>query len=203
VSISQLGGRLLLALAAIGLMSTGVRGDAALSKRDADNLMRKLVQINENATAQRATAAKTTIVTEPEVNAYLRYHARDEIPPGVTDPYVAILGEGRLEGRAVVDLNAVRRQKKRGWMDPLGYVAGRVPVEASGTLQTSDGVGRFMLESASIGGLPVPKVVLQEVVSYYSRRPEDPDGVSLDDPFELPARIREIKVGMGRATVIQ
>jgi hypothetical protein len=183
--------------------TTGIRGDLALSKRDADSLLRKLVQINENAAVPRTRDARSTTVTEPEVNAYLRYHARGEIPPGVTDPYVTIVGNGRLEGRATVDLDAVRRQKQRGWLDPLGYLTGRLPIEASGVLQTTEGIGRFTLQSVSVGGLPVPKVVLQEIVSYYSRRPEDPDGVGLDDPFELPARIREIRVGTGQAVVIQ
>jgi hypothetical protein len=190
-------------LAILSVATADVRGDAALTKRDADSLLRKLVQINENAAIPRAKSARATTVTEPEVNSYLRYHARGEIPPGVTDPYVTIVGSGRLEGRATVDLDAVRRQKKRGWLDPLGYLTGRLPIEASGVLQTDAGVGRFMLQSASVGGVPVPKVVLQEILSYYSRRPDDPDGIALDDPFELPARIREIKVGAGQAVVIQ
>ena len=195
--------RSILALAIVTAASVGIRSDATLTKRDADSLLRKLVQINENAIVPRAKSARATTVTEPEVNAYLRYHARGEIPAGVTDPYVTIVGAGRLQGRAVVDLDAVRRQKKRGWLDPLGYLTGRVPIEAKGVLQTSEGVGRFTLDSASVGGVPVPKVVLQELVSYYSRRPENPAGVGLDDPFELPARIREIQVGTGQAVVIQ
>lgn len=195
--------RSVFALAILSAATVGVRGDASLTKRDADALLRKLVQINENAAGPRAKTARATTVTEPELNAYLRYHARGEIPPGVTEPYVTIVGAGRLEGRATVDLDAVRRQKTRGWLDPLGYLSGRLPIQASGVLQTGDGVGRFTLDTASVAGVPVPKVVLQEIVSYYSRRPENPNGVALDDPFELPARIREIKVGTGQAVVIQ
>ena len=97
----------------------------------------------------------------------------------------------------------IRQQKKRGWSDPLGYVSGKLPVQATGRLQTQDGVGRFTIDSATIGGVPVPKVVLQEVVSYYTRRPDNPSGVSHDDPFALPARIREIRVGTGHAVVVQ
>ena len=40
----------------------------------------------------------------------------------------------------------------------------------------------------------MPKFVLQEIVSHYSRTPEKPAGIGLDDPFALPARIREIQV---------
>jgi hypothetical protein len=44
---------------------------------------------------------------------------------------------------------------------------------------------------------------LQEIVSYYSRTPEYPDGVNIDDPFDLPADIQKIDVQTGRATIIQ
>jgi hypothetical protein len=45
--------------------------------------------------------------------------------------------------------------------------------------------------------------VLQELLSLYSRSPERPRGVSLDDPFPLPANIRQIDVGRGEAVVVQ
>jgi hypothetical protein len=199
----ELGRRLALvgALACVAVAVT--RGDTKLTRGDADSLVRKLVQITENSGVPRAKNERSTTITEPEVNSYLRYHAASEIPAGVTDPYVTIVGDGKLEGRATVDLDAVRQQKKRGWSDPLGYVSGKLPIQATGRLQTEDGVGRFTLDSATIGSVPVPKVVLQEVVSYYTRRPDNPSGVSLDDPFALPARIREIRVGTGQAVVVQ
>jgi hypothetical protein len=70
-------------------------------------------------------------------------------------------------------------------------------------LTTSNGVGMVELQSAALGALPIPKVILQEIVSYYSRTPERPAGIDLDAPFALPARIREIQVQTGRAIVVQ
>jgi hypothetical protein len=46
-------------------------------------------------------------------------------------------------------------------------------------------------------------MILQEIVSYYSRTAENPSGISLDDPFALPARIREIQVERGQAIIVQ
>jgi len=102
-----------------------------------------------------------------------------------------------------VDLDAVRKQRERGWLDPAGYLTGRMPVTVAGRLTTKDGVGRFELDSAEISGVSIPKPVLQELLTYYSRSPEQPSGINMDDPFELPARIREIRVGTGTATVVQ
>jgi hypothetical protein len=59
------------------------------------------------------------------------------------------------------------------------------------------------LQSATLGPLPIPKVILQEIVSFYSRTPDHPSGIDLDAPFALPARIREIQVQVGRAVVVQ
>jgi hypothetical protein len=98
----------------------------------------------------------------------------------------------------------VRKQKNpTSLLDPMNYLMGRLPVTAVGVLKTSDGVGRFQLESASVSSIPVPKILLQEIVSYYSRTPENPSGISLDDPFSLPARIREIQVERGQAIIVQ
>jgi len=187
------------------LVTAGASSDQVQpTRRDADSLQRKLATITRNALlgAPRDNMRATTI-SERELNAYLRYSAAGEIPAGVVEPYVAILGDGRVAGRAIVDLDAVRTQKQRGWGDPAGYLTGRLPVQATGVLRTQNGVGRFYLESAEVSGIAVPRVVLQEIVSYYTRTLEQPNGVSLDAPFELPAGIREVQVGKGAATVVQ
>lgn len=175
------------------------------TKVEADRFQTKLEQIVEhgNKPPVRTAVPRNLQLTESEVNAYLRYHARDQIPVGIADPELQALGGGRVGGRALVDLDAVRKQKQRGWLDPLGYLTGKVPLTATGTLVTQNGVGRFQLESAEISGVTVPKTVIQELLSYYSRTPENPAGINMDDAFELPSRIREIRVGRGEALIVQ
>jgi len=46
-------------------------------------------------------------------------------------------------------------------------------------------------------------VLLQEIIGYYSRTPDKANGIGLDDPFALPARIREIQVLRGQAIILQ
>jgi hypothetical protein len=186
-------------IAATAWLSAEGRG----SKRDAELLKQKVASIT--AFGDRpSNQLHRTAVTESEVNAYLGYDGRAQLPAGVVDPEVSILGTGRLSGRAVVDLDSVRRAKaSQSWFDPTNYLTGRLPVTATGRLQTSNGIGRFELESASVGGVPVPKMLLQEIVGYYSRTHENPSGINIDDPFALPARIREIQVERGQAIIVQ
>ena len=175
-----------------------------VSKQDATRFQVKLAQIEKTAaTPPKGTAARTTQVTENEVNSYLRFLAGSQVPVGIVEPMLHAAGNGRVTGRAIVDLDAVRTQKQRGWTDPLGYLTGRLPVTAAGTLTTKEGVGRFVLETAEISGVTIPKSLLQELVSYYSRTPEMPAGINMDEPFALPAAIREIRIGQGSAAIVQ
>ena len=176
------------------------------SKQEGDKFQTKLTRIvlyGATPAVAARNAGQTTDVADDELNSYLRFHARDQIPAGVVEPTLSALGDGRVGGSVIVDLDAVRKQKQRGWLDPLGYLTGRLPVTATGTLKTKDGVGQFELQSAEISGVAVPKSLIQELLTYYSRTPENPAGINMDEPFELPSRIREIRVGKAKSTIVQ
>jgi hypothetical protein len=188
-------------LTATGAVRLGA--DTAGTRADADGMQRKIDRIAALplGAGRRATL---TPFTEREVNAYLRFRLRDQFPSGIAEPAITIVGDGRVSGRAIVDLDEVSKaNRSTSWFDPMRLLTGRLPVTATGLLETRDGAGRFVLETATISGVPVPKSVLQRVVSYYSTSPEDPDGIGLDDAFELPAQIVEIRVQAGQALVVQ
>jgi hypothetical protein len=194
------------ALMLAAVATRAVNADARFTQAGSDAFHRKLALIVQGGAATTASKSggKQTPILENELNSYLRYELREEVPAGVTEPIITIVGDGRVTGSAVVDLDAVKQSRQStSWFDPMRLLSGKLPVTASGVLQTQQGTGRFMLESAEISGIPVPKTVLQQVVSYYSRSPQNPNGVNLDDAFELPARIREIRVQPGQAIVVQ
>jgi hypothetical protein len=178
---------------------------AKLSRQEASRFQAKLAVIEKNAATplKKGASARKTVVTDAEVNSYLKFLAGSQVPVGIAEPLLHGAGNGRVEGRAMVDLDAVRTQKKRGWTDPLGYLMGRLPVTASGTLTTKDGVGRFTLDNAAISGVTIPKSLLQELLSYYSKSAERPAGINMDEPFHLPSAILEITIGQGTATIVQ
>jgi hypothetical protein len=185
------------------LLAVSPRADVRTSKKDAALLREKVATITAHG-EKAVKQPRKTVLTENEVNSYLVYDAKEQLPVGVVDPWLSAVGPGRVSGRAVVDLDAVRKAKNpTSLLDPMNYLFGRLPVSATGTLKTSNGVGRFELESASAGSVPIPKMLLQEIISHYSRTKENPAGLSLDDPFTLPARIREIQVERGQAIIVQ
>lgn len=182
------------------LVSTAVVA-APLTPQKADAFEQKLARIV--ARAHVPSSGQRTDVPDDELNAYLQLRYAAQLPTGVAEPRVDLLGGGRIAGRALVDLDGIRKKSSGGWLDPTAYLSGRLPVVAVGVLKASGGRGVFALERAEISGLPIPKSLLQELVTFYTATPETPAGINLDRPFELPAGIQRIDVLTGRATVVQ
>lgn len=193
-----------LTLGSVALMAAAAVQGAAESRQLADSFARKVALIRQYGEAAGGGPVRRTPVSESEVNSWFVYRAQPLLPAGVTQPRITIIGNGRVMGAATVDLEAIgKRRSTGGTFDLWSYLGGRVPVSVTGILHTGDGRGRFELQAADISGVPIPKALLQELVSYYSRTPENPEGLRLDDPFELPANIRRIEVGQGQAVVVQ
>jgi hypothetical protein len=181
---------------------------ATVSRQSAEEFAQKIALIQRQAESPASPAragARRTRLTEDELNSWFTYRAQPVLPAGVSQPQVTIVGEGRLAGQAIIDLDAVakRRSSSGGAFDPLSLIGGKVPVSVSGILHTRDGMARFEVQRAEMSGVPVPVTVLQEVLTYYSRSDERPQGVRLADVFSLPANIRQIEVGEGQAVVVQ
>ena len=162
---------------------------------------KKVVVVQEHANAGVKKPLSTTF-TQAETNSYLKFNAGDLLPTGMTQPMVTLIGPGRLSGEAVIDLDIVRQKSSSGgWLDPTSYLTGRLPVTASGRVITGDGKARFEVERAEISGVPIPRSFLAQMVNFFTRTADNPRGSSIDDTFEMPAKIRSIDVEPGRFTV--
>jgi hypothetical protein len=188
------------AVSSCALLALLVTAEAAnTSRAQADSFAKKIAIINQHA-AQAGKSTRRTTLTEAELNSWFIYRSQPHLPEGVKDPKVVAVGNGRLLGTVTVDLEAVGKSRSS---ELLKYLGGRVPISLSGVLRTKDGRGQFDLQSAQVSGIPLPKFLLQEIVSHYTRGDERPNGIRLDDPFALPASIKQIDVGQGQALVIQ
>jgi hypothetical protein len=193
----------LLVAAGVALPNLALQA-AAISKQQADLFARKVAQIVGEGDRNQKPGTRRTSVSETELNSWFAYSATPLLPSGVADPRITMVGNGKLAGKAIVDLDTIAKKKQSGGtFDLWNLIGGKVPVNVIGTLRTKDGQGSFLLESADVSGVPVPKTFLQEMVSYYSRTPNNPRGVNLEDPFALPASIRQIDVGAGQAVIVQ
>src|SRR5262245_56781280 len=111
------------AIALVSVVTLGAHGelsaDVAYSRAAADTLQRKIEQI-WGLPPGAGHRSKLPPVTEREVNAYLRFQLRDQVPAGIAEPVITIVGNGRVSGRSVVDLDEVSRaSRSSSWLDPM------------------------------------------------------------------------------------
>jgi len=188
-----------------GLCLTAVAGasqeDARLA---AERMADKFANIAERANHPSAAHdSLRTAFSDDDLNAYLNHYSAVLMPPGLQQPEITVVDRSLVEGKAIINLDTIRTAKPRGWLDPMAYAMGSVTVEVAGYLTAADGQGQFAVTRTSLGGVPVSKTILQELVAFYTRTPDNPAGVDLDRPFPLPASVRAIELAPGQATIIQ
>jgi hypothetical protein len=175
--------------------------DGRGASTQARQFQQKLETIQANAERESVKPLRVTLL-ETELNAFL-LDGGASLPPGVLEPHVSLLGPGQVSGSAIVDLDAVRKQNQPGALSPLAYLSGKLPVSVTGLLKSSNGQAQFELQSAEVNGISVPKILIAELVSYYTRSAALPNTISLDSPFPLPERIKQIDVQRGQVIIIQ
>ncbi len=194
--------RVLLVGLPVILLTAASQAPQDRSKADADLMRKKLATIvarSEQKTAQKPSPLRTTF-TDREANAYFKVDGPDFLPPGVLSPEVTIDQGGKVSARAMVDLEKALQASA---FNPLSWLGGTTEVTASGTVRGENGKGQLQIERATLSGISIPKSVLQQFVSYYTRSPEHPNGFNIDEPFELPSKIRAVETAKGQATVVQ
>jgi hypothetical protein len=195
------------AMAAVAVAVAGVGAARAQepTRAEADAMQAKIERVAAAVETPRPADAPplTTTFTEGELNAYLALEGPAFLPPGIARPHVQIGDGGRVRARALVDLDGVRLARERSVFDPLKYLTGSVEVVALGQLEAADGNGLIRYESATVGGVSVPKTVAQELLRFYTTTPERPRGFAFDEPFALPAGLRAVSTQRGAIILVQ
>jgi hypothetical protein len=168
-----------------------------------DKIQEKIDRIVENG-SRSPVPPQTTVFSEEEVNQILRVQMKEQIPKGLSDPSITLIGNNILAARVVVDLDEYKRRREgRGGLGPLTLLSGRLPITARGVLHTRDGQGQIRLESADVNGIPLPPALVREIILALSRNARTPDGYDIEQPFALPAKIRTVTVNPKELIVTQ
>ena len=191
------------ALMLISLAGVAASAADVLTRQHGDAFAKKVVIVQEHAN-DGVKKPLSTSFTQTETNSYLKFQATELLPTGLTQPEITMHGQNRVSAKAIVDLDIVRKkQSSGGWFDPTSYLTGKLLVTAAGRVITGDGKGRVELQSAEVSGVPIPKTFLNQLVNFFTRTEDNPKGSTVDDVFELPAKIKRIDSEQGRFTVHQ
>lgn len=176
---------------------SGAAGAVSPSWQEADSLARKILAL-EKRLAQRSTRRETIVVTEGELNSYLRLTYAPKMPKGVTGVSVR-LHQDRIEASGTVDLEQVNPPKDNSRFSLMSMLAPTVPVLLRGRLVNQDGFGTLEWEEVRLSALPLPLTALGQMVATATRSKRYPNGWDIHAPFRLPYSARRIRLEPGRA----
>ncbi len=173
---------------------------AEISPAAARALESKLQILSSN---QLSDHSKAVVITEGEANSYLRYHAREFFPPGVSDPVIRIL-PGGVYGAADVNFEEFSRSSSnsKDWGPKVlaAMFKGKQRVAAIGSLATGNGQGMVKIENVSIGTTKIPGWLVDYVVENYLQPRYHFD---LSKPFPLPDHVTRIELSHGQAAFVR
>jgi hypothetical protein len=167
------------------------------SWQEADSLSRKILAL-EKRLVQRSMRRETIVVTEGELNSYLRLAYASKMPKGVSGVSVR-LDRDRIEASGVVDLEQVNPPRDESRFSLMSLLAPSVPVLLRGRLVNQEGFGTLEWEEVRLSSLPLPLNALARMVATATRSKRYPNGWDIQAPFRLPYSARRIRLEPGRA----
>jgi hypothetical protein len=163
----------------------------------AESARRKFQYIEQNGARLHPDQSPTQL-TEREINAYFAA-GYVKLPKGVQRLQVSG-AQGIVTGTARVDFDQVTAGSRAA--NPLlSIFSGIHDVEVTAHAGGSGHQGHVHIDSAAIGGVPIPRIALQYFVEKYVT-PKYPN-VGMDSSFALPHRIDLAIIGQHVLTVTQ
>ncbi len=182
-------------------LSSPDRGNAT-SQAAADELAAKIALLSKPA-ARSSGPLKPVTISDMEANSYLQLRGQEFLPPAVHDPEIHILPD-HIAGAADVDFNELGKMgdQANDWGAKLVAMVfqGKQRVQATGTLETGNGQGKFTLTSFSVGSTSLPAGFVNFLLQSYLEKQYK---IDLSKPFQLPPDVSRIELGNGQATLLR
>ncbi|MBI2149137.1 MAG: hypothetical protein HYU27_00840 [Acidobacteria bacterium] len=146
--------------------------------------------------AGRQNGGSRVEVSEAELESYVLYSLAEDIPATI-DSIDVQLGANTVG--ADTQITFTSNATGNPVVDAL--VGGTHNLFLKGKLVTTgQGRGKFDLQEIRVDGIPVPNVLIQTLFKKYVK-PKYPDA-DLNEPFDLPWGIEELKLESGKASFV-
>jgi len=171
-------------------MAVTFLGWQGYSLEEAQKVLDIIDRIQREQLVKGADDIRSVVVTEKEFNAYVAHRIRVEKEEVLKELRFKILDDNRIELMALVDLRGEELPK---------LLKPEMVFYLGGTVETQDGGVRLKLKDLFLGDQRIQPMVLDLVIFIASRiQNTEPSGI--EDWYELPYGIKDIKTRVGRAT---
>jgi hypothetical protein len=150
-----------------------------------------------------AASYPAVVITEYEVNSYLKVHSGESFPLGVHDPTVKIQPE-HVVGNTRVDFDELSRSypNQTDWGPKVlsAMFKGVQPVTITAGIQSESTGVRVLIESVVVGSTTVPKWLVDYIIQNVLQPKYHFD---LSKPLPYTDHVRQVVLGSGQVTFLR
>lgn len=161
------------------------------ARQEALKVIRFLEKIESEDILKRPGPIKRENFSESELNSYVAYRIETEKEDVMKELRLKLFEKNRVEGRMFIDLSG---QKLPPVLKP------QMNVYFEGVLTAQNGQARFDFQKLFVEGQQVPVVLLDLIIFIAAQLGKSEPG-SINDWYELPPGIKDIRTGLGRISV--
>jgi hypothetical protein len=173
-----------------------------LSEKAAEAFQSKLMELSSPASSSHKIL-KSIVVTDREVNSYLKYDRPAFLPPGVTNLVIHFKPEG-IYGESNVNFDTVKPAQQSandfGTKILASIFSGNQKVTALGKIASSNGTGKLTIQDVHVGSVALSDWLVNWLIQTYV---ESQYHVDLNKPFLLPANVTRIEFAPGKAIFVR
>lgn len=163
---------------------------AAYSLEDARKVFAAIDKITADTQQSWNGPPRSITITESEFNSYIAYRIESEKEEIMKELRLKLLPENRIEGKVHIDL--------RG-QDVPRFIRPEMDVYFAAKLLSNNGQAKVDIQELFLGDEPIKPFLLDTVIAI-SARLNNEKATSINDWYELPYGIKEIKTEDGKAT---
>jgi hypothetical protein len=188
------------ALAGVIAFRTLAAKEEARSKTEVSPKAAKLLQQkidamkNSENDPKHKRGSSRVEVGEAELESYLLYSLKEDIPAEVDSADVQL-----SQDTVALDTQITFSSNATGNPVTDALVGGTHNLFIKGKMVAQQGTGKFDLQDVRVDGIPVPNVLINSLIKRYVK-PKYPE-VDLNEPFDVPWGIQEVKVEEGKARI--
>lgn len=162
---------------------------AAYSLAEAQKVLRAIAKVEAETREPWSGPLRPVTISESELNSYIAYRIETEKEEIMRELKLKIFPKNMIEGWIHIDL--------RG-RDIPGYIRPEMDIYFAAEVLVSGGAVKIDLQKLFLGDEPIPPFILDLVIAI-SARLSGQEPTSINDWYELPFGIKDIKTEKGRA----
>lgn len=159
------------------------------SLKEVEKVLGLIAQIQQEQMEPHQAKLRDVAVTENELNSYIAYRIEVEKSDIMKELRLKLFSKNKIEGKIFIDL---RGQELSGLLKP------EMNLYFSGILEAENSRVRLDLKSLYLEDQPIQPKILDAVI-FFSSKIQGMEPFSMNDWFDLPYGIKDVKTEKGRA----